>query len=505
MALPFIYSRKGNLSMACNCTTNRQKMLSDAEVDYMMSLTRSINPTAINDGFSIEPDNPLLLALMEEIKKKAQYLDEVGLEYLISHIRMYLSELGIRMRFVDKLPEKGDDRYIYFVPSTNIVQGANYFQEFVWLIDQQKWEKLGDFDASNIDWSGVCSKIRVNGVQFNVTDGLINLGNVVRQIKYNGVTKTVDATGLITLDNLGTSISLDGTTYTPDANGNIALDLSAYMKKSGGTFTGGVTIKNGSSNYGGKLNFGDGDYVHFYEDTDDHLEIYASKGIDLKTGNGYKVTINGTSIDTYISNAVDTGVMKIKVGNTTYSPNASGVATLTDGINSLIDDKISGIDIPSPDLSGYVKSVYINGSSKTPSSTGRATLGNYVQKIKVDDNTHTVGTSGLIDLTDDINGLIDTKLADFDGGGGGGSSSSSGVQKITMNGTTYNPNSAGTIALGGVCKKITLNGSTYTVSSSGTIALGTIEAGGGGNTVHTGTTVPAASLGENEDFYYQFA
>lgn len=43
----------------------------------------------------------------------------------------------------------------------------------------------------------------------------------------------------------------------------------------GGTLTGNLTIKNPNSNYGMKINLGDGDYVHFYEPTDDCLEIKA--------------------------------------------------------------------------------------------------------------------------------------------------------------------------------------------------------------------------------------
>ena len=46
----------------------------------------------------------------------------------------------------------------------------------------------------------------------------------------------------------------------------------------GGTLTGDLRLK-GDGNYGNKLNFGDGDYVHLYEYEDDDLEIKSS---DLK-------------------------------------------------------------------------------------------------------------------------------------------------------------------------------------------------------------------------------
>lgn len=53
----------------------------------------------------------------------------------------------------------------------------------------------------------------------------------------------------------------------------------SYLPLSGGTLTGNLRIQNG--NYGRKLNFGDGDYVYFYEPTDDFLEIKGAKGIAL--------------------------------------------------------------------------------------------------------------------------------------------------------------------------------------------------------------------------------
>ncbi len=51
----------------------------------------------------------------------------------------------------------------------------------------------------------------------------------------------------------------------------------------GGTIAGNLTLKN-STNYGCKLNFGDGDYVHISEPTDDCLEIKA-KNVTFSTTN----------------------------------------------------------------------------------------------------------------------------------------------------------------------------------------------------------------------------
>lgn len=64
---------------------------------------------------------------------------------------------------------------------------------------------------------------------------------------------------------------------------------SDFLSASGGTITGNLRLK-GSSNFGNKLNFGDGDYVYLYEDTDDHLSIYAKNGLTISTVN------NGVSV-----------------------------------------------------------------------------------------------------------------------------------------------------------------------------------------------------------------
>lgn len=67
-----------------------------------------------------------------------------------------------------------------------------------------------------------------------------------------------------------------------------------YLPLTGGTVTGNLRLKNNTL-FGLKLNFGDGDYVYFYEPTDDFLEIKASKGIAL---NGTVTNTVPTSLKT---------------------------------------------------------------------------------------------------------------------------------------------------------------------------------------------------------------
>lgn len=79
-----------------------------------------------------------------------------------------------------------------------------------------------------------------------------------------------------------------------DGNGNVISDT--YLPMSGGTITGNLRLK-GAGNYGNTLNFGDGDYVHISEPTDDHLEIKGSyiNFVTSATGTG-RFTLNGKDI-----------------------------------------------------------------------------------------------------------------------------------------------------------------------------------------------------------------
>ena len=81
---------------------------------------------------------------------------------------------------------------------------------------------------------------------------------------------------------------------TQDSNGKVIKDT--YLPMSGGTITGNLRLK-GSGNYGNTLNFGDGDYVHISEPTDDHLEIKGSyiNFVTSATGTG-RFTLNGKDI-----------------------------------------------------------------------------------------------------------------------------------------------------------------------------------------------------------------
>lgn len=88
---------------------------------------------------------------------------------------------------------------------------------------------------------------------------------------------------------------------------------SDFLKTSGGTLTGNITIKKNNSSYGTKINLGDGDYVHIAEPYDDamelkgsniHLGIDTSKAVWLQSSNTattkYKVVGTSTGYNTKI-------------------------------------------------------------------------------------------------------------------------------------------------------------------------------------------------------------
>jgi hypothetical protein len=67
------------------------------------------------------------------------------------------------------------------------------------------------------------------------------------------------------------------------ANGGTGSSVEKYLPLAGGTIAGNLTLKN-STAFGCKLNFGDGDYVHISEPTDDNMEIKA-KNVTFSTTN----------------------------------------------------------------------------------------------------------------------------------------------------------------------------------------------------------------------------
>ena len=132
-----------------------------------------------------------------------------------------------------------------------------------------------------------------------LADALAQAGNVQ---------SVVGQTGDITVGQIASALNSIGyltgitSSMVTNALGYTPLDDSAltgyatetwvqgnYLALSGGTLTGDLRLKTGGNNYGSTLRFGDGNYAYLAEDEDDHLSIYASKGITFSTGSAYGI------------------------------------------------------------------------------------------------------------------------------------------------------------------------------------------------------------------------
>ena len=73
---------------------------------------------------------------------------------------------------------------------------------------------------------------------------------------------------------------------------------SSYLSINGGQLHGSLRLRKGTESYGMFLYFGDGSLCYLQEDYDDHLKIYASKGVAIETSSGYALSVNGYAVMT---------------------------------------------------------------------------------------------------------------------------------------------------------------------------------------------------------------
>ena len=69
-----------------------------------------------------------------------------------------------------------------------------------------------------------------------------------------------------------------------------------YFSINGGQLEGDLWLRKGSENYGRTIYFGDKSYAYIQEDTDDHLKIYGSQGLDLLMGSSYYLNVSAKGI-----------------------------------------------------------------------------------------------------------------------------------------------------------------------------------------------------------------
>lgn len=197
------------------------------------------------DGFkSITNEEIDAIAGNQSVEKSGGYLDDTGLEHLWQ-----------------KIEEKAEES-VGGVSSFNGREGAVTPQS-------------GDYTAAQVGAVPTGRKVNGKALSNDISLTAEDVGAVPTSRNINGKPLSADIT--LTASDLGAFPSTGGT-----VSGNV-------------TITGNLLLK-GGSNYGNKINFGDGDYVHIYENTDDRLEIKASY-INFVTGTGAgRFTWNGAEI-----------------------------------------------------------------------------------------------------------------------------------------------------------------------------------------------------------------
>ena len=248
------------------------------------------------------------------------------------------------------------------------------------------------------------SVLRADGTGAVVGDALVYSGPTlgwVAAAQTGGISSVVLSAGstpgtlVLTVDNVaGSEVSVPGLGSFAFKSSLDASDIpsltSLYLPLTGGELSGDLRLK-GAENYGRTLRFGDGNYAYLQEDTDDHLKIYGDKGIELSTGSGYGVTINGNPLDWFVVETVDNqttlklnpryvglwaegwiaaggagsgsggGGSTVQVTN--YGSSATGkIATISvDGVNT---DIYNNVKWGSEDTSDKTIQVTINGTTK---------------------------------------------------------------------------------------------------------------------------------------------
>lgn len=383
------------------------------------------DPVVRERGGVIDQDDPVINALVRALVERAQYLDEVGLDYLIFKLKttyvqqepgkglssndfsdeyknkldaLYASkDKGMKYKVVSTLPSVGEDGYLYLVPAAT-TSGKNKYEEYLWIGSQSKYELMGAIDTASIRTDYLpLSGGTLTGSLAVTSGGRITIGGnyVPTNVKLNGTSHYSSSTGVIDLGSIdipapglySVSVSLNGSTYSTNSAGTISLPTLAHAA----TMNGNDIVASSS----GKLALG------------------------LVT---QKVKVNGTEY----SPSTSTGITTLPTLAHQATMNGSTITASSGGIIA---------------LGSVATAVKINGSSKTPSS-GTVDLGSVVTSVKIN-NTSKTPTSGAVDL-----GSV--------------------VTAVKINGSTKNP-SSGTVDLGtigGGGASISCKGATHTYSSN---------------------------------------
>ena len=207
------------------------------------------------------------------------------------------------------------------------------------------WAPIGQWEANQIVefvyYSGNWIMITANACR-------LATARTIRTNLASTSTASFDGTANITPGVTGTLPITNGGTGATTVS--TALSNLGGFAKTGGTISGATTIqgnltlKTASSNYGCKINFGDGDYVHISEPTDDNMEIKAKNVNFVVSGN---ITKNGAAFGGSMTKAeieaklvgTGTGLDNTALGKNTLQSNTTGNNNVALGDEALKNNK----------------------------------------------------------------------------------------------------------------------------------------------------------------------
>ena len=194
--------------------------------------------------------------------------------------------------------------YQSYIPTMLLISGYNYgsshwYSPLARIVDSatNSIEVKFGYDPDGLLWVAVPAAGYTGLTISNINNGYKQIDDMANSFTITNVTSLSGTTQNTATAyrplKINETVS-SATKATQDGNGNVIADT--YLPLSGGTITGDLRLK-GSGVYGNKINFGDGDYVHISEPTDDHLEIKGSyiNFVTADTNSG-RFTLNGKDI-----------------------------------------------------------------------------------------------------------------------------------------------------------------------------------------------------------------
>ena len=162
-----------------------------------------------------------------------------------------------------------------------------------------------------------------------------------------------------------------------------------YVNVTGDTMTGDLTLPNAIVTNTIKI----GSIYITYDSTNDALKVYKSGDAQANLYATGEVTAYGAGSEAEGPGLDVDQLWEILGSNTTEQINVSHLTNALDGYatESWVTQQIEEY---TPDLTGYVKSIYVNSSTYTSNSSGRVTLPDYITRYSVDsDGTQVISTN----------------------------------------------------------------------------------------------------------------